>query len=241
MEAWFGKTVDQSFTAFSTSHWIMLIVYFSGVAGLLLTHKQISNHPSIDSLLRWIFVVILVLSEISYQVWAITNNVWSFADHMPLHLCGIASFIAVAALISKNEQLIQISIFIGIVPAFLALITPVLPHGYEHFRFWKFFVHHIFISWSSIYLLLTYHVKIRFFNMLTVFLYLVIYGVFVGVWINPSVGSNYLYLSHQPNANTPLDMLGSGIWYYVNLGIITFSVFSILVAVQLWIRRNDEE
>ncbi len=37
----------------------------------------------------------------------------------------------------------------------MALITPELPYDYPHFRYWKFFIHHIVISWSSIFLVVT--------------------------------------------------------------------------------------
>jgi len=227
MERWFGNTTYQPFEAFSNSHITILIFFGIGFLYLILNYKTLQKQSTLYQITRWILFSILIISEITYQAWAITNNVWSFSEHIPLHLCGIASIIAMLALWNRNDKLIKINFFIGIIPAFLALITPELVNDYPHYRFWKFFMHHMSIAWASLFLIITSSTVIKFRTLLKTFGALNLYAVVV-FFINKQIGSNYLYLSHTPTANTPLDLLGDGVWYYVHLEMLTFCVFFIL-------------
>lgn len=174
----------------------MLILYFIGLVILLLTYKGIRASPSTYNFIRWTLFGLLVLSELSYQVWAAVNGIWNLRDHMPLHLCGIAGITGAIALATHNKMLITITFFIGFIPAFLALVTPELPYDYPHFRFWKSFIHHMTISWAGIFPVVTSSVKITFKSTLEAYGYLLLYAAVVGFFINPVLDSNYLYLSH---------------------------------------------
>ncbi|KGX84748.1 YwaF family protein [Pontibacillus marinus] len=227
MERWFGKTTYQPFEAFSTSHITVLIFFGIGFLYLILNYKRLQRQSTLYQITRWGLFSILIISEITYQAWTITNSVWSFSEHVPLHLCGIASIIAMLALWNRNKKLIKINFFIGIIPAFLALITPELVNDYPHYRFWKFFMHHMSITWTSLFLVITSSVVIQFRSALKTFGILNLYAVIV-FFINRQIGSNYLYLSHTPTASTPLDLLGDGVWYYIHLEILAFCVFLFL-------------
>ncbi|UFU00638.1 TIGR02206 family membrane protein [Radiobacillus kanasensis] len=231
MSTWFGPSIHQTFTPFSPSHLIMLAIYVVGVLFMIIYYREINLQLKLYQTLRWGLFALLITSELTYQVWAAVNDVWNFRDHMPLHLCGIASITAMFALYTKNSKLIAITFFIGIVPAFLALITPELPYGYDHYRFWKFFIHHIVISWSGLFLVLTSTVRITLRSVLSSYVYLLVYAFVIGVYVNPALESNYLYLSNKPTASTPLDLLGSGLVYYFNLCLLALVVFLLLYGV----------
>lgn len=225
MGDWFNEQHGEPFIAFGTSHITALIIYFTGLILLFITYKNVKNSDTLYNALRWALFVILVISEISYQTYTITNGIWSLQEHIPLHLCGIASITGAIALITQNKALINLTFFIGLIPAFAALVTPELPYDFPHFRFWKFFVHHMAISWVSIFLLLTSSVKVTFKSALHAYGLLLIYAAIIGFLINPYLESNYLFLSATPTASTPLDLLGEGVWYYVNLCLLGIAVF----------------
>ncbi|EMF47809.1 hypothetical protein B481_0343 [Planococcus halocryophilus Or1] len=105
--------------------------------------------------LRWTLLTLLLASEISYHYWAITNDVWRFHNQMPFHLCGVASVVSIIGLLTMRPFWIQLAFFLGVLPAFLALVTPELPYDYQHFRFWKFFIHHTAITWACLFLALS--------------------------------------------------------------------------------------
>lgn len=238
MEVLFVGLGGEPFVTFGISHITMLVIYFSGLIIFLLSYKKIQASCFSYHFIRWFLFSVLVLSEMFYQAWTIVNGIWSFSGHMPLHLCGIASITAATALFTHNKKLMQITFFIGLIPAFLALVTPELPYDYPHFRFWKFFIHHLAISWTSLFLIVTSSVSITFQSMLKTYIYLLVYALIIGVFINPLFDSNYLYLSHTPTASTPLDLLGSGIWYYLNLCLLAFVVFFIQLQVYRFFRAQ---
>ncbi|MCT2538255.1 TIGR02206 family membrane protein [Aquibacillus koreensis] len=239
METWFSRSIDQPFVAFSFMHFTMLAIFILGIVLITLLHKKQLIKPRGLEVIRWTLLAVLLLSELSYQFWAITNETWSIRDRAPLHLCGIASFTAMLALIFKKEKLIQLCFFIGIIPATLALVTPDIPHDYQHFRFWKFFIHHIAIVWTSIFLVLTTKTSIHLRSFIYAYGFLVFYAIIIGFFVNPVINSNFLYLANTPAASTPLAFFGTGFWYYINLGIVANIVFFIqYLAFRYWNSRK---
>ncbi|MCM3612067.1 TIGR02206 family membrane protein [Planococcus sp. MERTA32b] len=234
MESWFGTTSQYYFTPFSTSHLLVLFVAVLGIILLIGFRNHIFRVSRLFQTLRWILFSLLLSSEVSYQYWTISNGIWNFAGHVPLHLCGIASITAMIGLLTMQRSWIQISFFIGIVPAFLALVTPDLPYDYHHFRFWKFFVHHTAIPWACLFLALAKPDAITLRSVFKVFLLLVAYALVIGYAVNPLTAANYLYLMQLPNTVTPLSFFGDGIWYYLNLGITALLLF--LLQNFLWNR-----
>ncbi|RDW14975.1 TIGR02206 family membrane protein [Oceanobacillus chungangensis] len=241
LQEWFMNIDGNPFVSFGTSHLIMILIYVIGIIFFFFTRKHIVANQFIYNLIRWSLFSILVLSEISYQIWTATNGIWSLSEYIPLHLCGIASIIGAIALASLNRKLIIISFFIGFIPAFLAIITPELLYEFPHFRFLQFFVSHLAISWTGIFLLTTRSIKVTFKSMLETYAYVLIYSGIIGFVVNPLLGSNYLYLASPPAASTPLDLLGSGVWYYVNLCLLAYVVFfGLWLVVKLIDIRNGE-
>ncbi|MCD5324003.1 MULTISPECIES: YwaF family protein [Pontibacillus] len=227
MERWFGNDVHQPFQPLMTGHIVILTLFAAGILILLFSYRTLKRSSLYRNWIRWTLFSILLISEATYQLFAITNDIWSTREFVPLHLCGVASILAMIALVTQNKALIQFNFFIGIIPAFLALLTPELPNAFPHYRFLKFFSHHMAISWASLFLILTSPVTITFRSLLGTFGILNLYAVFV-FFINREIGSNYLFLSRAPTADTPLDLLGSGIWYYINLELLAFSIFLLL-------------
>lgn len=225
METWFSATSTSSFNPFSLNHLLALAIAVAGIFALISMQKWLKEQKLLFQSLRWPFLIILIISEFSYHYWAITNDVWSFSGQMPLHLCGIASLTAMIGLLTMRPLWIQVSFYIGIVPAFLALITPELPYDYEHFRFWKFFVHHIAIPWSCLFLALSRPNAITLPSVFLSYALVLVYAAFIGFWVNPWSESNFLYLMQRPTTTSPLDFFGDGLWYYINLCLTALLLF----------------
>lgn len=234
MDSWFGLTSQHYFTPFSASHLIMLGTAILGITLLIVFRKRLSPESQAFTLLRLTLLFILLACEITYQYWTISNGIWNFASHVPLHLCGIASLTAMIGLVTLNKHWIQILFFIGIVPSFLALVTPDMPYDYQHYRFWMFFVQHTAIPWASLLMAASKPETLTLRSVFKVFLLLVAYALIVGFIINPLTGANYLYLSQLPTADTLLSFFGDGVWYYLNLGITALVIF--LLQFYLWNR-----
>ncbi|ANU09095.1 ABC-type transport system permease [Planococcus antarcticus DSM 14505] len=225
METWFAATSTHSFNPFSLNHMLALVIAGAGIIVLVSAKERLREKKQLFQWLRWSLLSILFISEFSYHYWAITNGVWSFSGRMPLHLCGVASIAAMIGLLTMRPLWIQLSFYIGIVPAILALITPELPFDYQHFRFWKFFVHHTAIPWACLFLALCRPDAITLRSVFSVYTLLLAYAALIGFWVNPSIDSNYLYLMQRPTTTSPLDFFGDGIWYYINLCLTALLLF----------------
>lgn len=232
MDSWFGTGSEHDFIPFSTSHLIVLTVALLGLILLLLFRKRLMRGSRSFQFMRWTLFSLLVLCELSYQYWAFSNDIWYAAGHLPLHLCGVASIIAMISLLTLRKSWIQISFFIGILPSFLALITPDMPYDYHHYRFWVFFILHMAIPWASLFLALSKPEFISLRSVFKVFGLLVAYALLIGFLVNPLIDANYLYLSQLPSAETLLSFFGNGVWYYLNLGITALLLF--LLQFFLW-------
>ncbi|MFD1032719.1 YwaF family protein [Metaplanococcus flavidus] len=232
MDSWFGTGSEHYFTPFGISHLIVLTVALLGLLLLFLFRHQLVKESGPFQILRWGLFSLLILCEISYQYWAISNGIWYSAGHLPLHLCGAASIIAIIGLATLKKSWIQISFFTGIIPSFLALVTPDMPYDYHHFRFWVFFILHMAIPWASLFLALATPDIINLRSVFKVFGLLVAYALVIGFIVNPLIGANYLYLAQLPTAETILRFFGDGIWYYLNLGITALLLF--LLQFFLW-------
>ncbi|WP_217587118.1 TIGR02206 family membrane protein [Lentibacillus saliphilus] len=229
MTAIFGRDSGNPFILFGQNHLIVLGLYVVGLLLLITYRKKIIERPTVHQSMRWGLFIVLILSEVTYQLWAAIHDLWTPDAYIPLHLCGIAGLVSAAALATYHKKLIQLAYFIAFIPALLALLTPELIYDYPHFRFWKFFLHHLAISWSGLFLVLTSHVTITWKTMWTAYISLLSYAAVIGFVLNPMLNANYLFLARPTSADTLLSILGSGVWYYINLCTIALVVFASLV------------
>ncbi|KHE72083.1 TIGR02206 family membrane protein [Halobacillus sp. BBL2006] len=236
MKEWFTPGSDYPFYSFGTSHIIVLVIFFIILIAIPLFSSRLNKYKRTFQTVRFSLLILLIWSEVSYQTWTAVNGLWNFADHMPLHLCGIASLLGMVSLITYKPKLIKINFFIGIIPALIALITPDLPYDYHHYRFWKFFLHHMAIPWTSLFLVVTARVEITWKDMIETYAYLVGYAVIIGL-INFWTGANYLYLDHPPGAGTLLGVIGDGIAYILNLSLLALFTFLVMLGFYKLSRR----
>lgn len=230
MPGWFDTNVEEPFQLFSTEHIIMLAILFSGIILLLAGQKMIHQRQGVRQSTRWMLFVLLLVSEVGHQIWGLTNQNWNMEDHAPFHLCGIASLLAMVALLNFNQKFIHTIYFIAVLPAIITLFTPEVFYSFPHFRFMKFFLHHMALAWAGIFLVIATSTRITFKSMLQVFAVLNGYAAFIFI-LNRLIGTNYLFLAGTPGVSTPLDVLGDGVWYYINLELFCFGIFLIMYAL----------
>ncbi|WP_163971412.1 YwaF family protein [Oceanobacillus halotolerans] len=229
MKEWFTTVGGEPFNTFGTSHLLAITVSFIGILLIINFRKNIRTNLFLYQAIRYSLFIILITAELVYQLWALKNNIWNPQEFIPLHLCGIAGITAAVALVTNNKKLILLTYFIGFIPPLLALLTPVLPYDYPHFRYWKFFIHHMAISWSAIFLIITIPLKISWRDMFHSYGYLIGYAAVIGFLLNPMLNANYLFLNESPTGHTLLTLLGDGIFYYANLCLLALILFSLLV------------
>jgi hypothetical integral membrane protein (TIGR02206 family) len=218
----FSPEKMMNFQMFSSVHLLTLLLFAFITAGIFLCLSKFSNVKWIGTIL----VCTLCISEISYQMWTISNGIWSIQKTLPLHLCSISTFIGIYLYFKRGSRLFYLFLYIGFIPPILALISPDIPYAFPHYRYIKYFLHHMAIPLMVLYLFYYDHYPLRkgsilyglgLVNCLAVPIYIV----------NKVSGSNYFFLSGPPEGNTPLLWFGDGITYIVNLEIAAVIVFSL--------------
>ncbi|KGP73391.1 TIGR02206 family membrane protein [Pontibacillus yanchengensis] len=238
MPQWFNLEIQNKFEVLSTSHLIMLGTLFAVLVLLLINHKNLTMNTRLQQITRWSLFSLLLIAEVGHTIWGLANQNWNMEDHAPLHLCGVASLLAMVALLTYNKKIIQIIYFIGIIPAIITLLTPEVFYSFPHFRFMKFFLHHMALAWAGVFLILVTSTTITFRSLLEMFAYLNVYAAFIFI-LNRLIGTNYLFLASTPDVSTPLDILGSGVWYYINLELFCFALFLGMYGIYRLFARNS--
>jgi hypothetical integral membrane protein (TIGR02206 family) len=226
-ELWNFRYEDYPFELFSGSHLTAIIVSVGCMMGLYKCRNHVQG--SMKSLLKWVLIILLVLSEVSYQIWYIINDHWDVTINLPLQLCSLSLYLCTIMLISKSYRIFEISFFASMAGAFIAIVTPELFFGFPHFRYFQFFLAHGTIVLACLYMVWIEGYRLTFGSLVRAFLAL--NGIAVIAYaVNKMVGANYMFLMHKPYNASPIDFLGEYPWYLLSLEGVSFLIFFILYA-----------
>jgi hypothetical integral membrane protein (TIGR02206 family) len=218
----FSVTEIRTFELFSAPHNVMLLLFVL-VALWFIFFRDVLTPFS--KWIKWTLFAILVLSEVSQQLWLILTDQWEVGN-LPLHLCSISTFIALYLFLKPSKKAFYLLFFTGSLPAILSMVTPELVYQFPHFRFLKYFLHHAAISWSVLYFIIFEGYRVPRRAVWTGFLLLNVIALPV-FFINILLDTNFFYLANPTESTTILSFFGSGIVYYITLEMAALVVFFI--------------
>ncbi|MFD1955223.1 TIGR02206 family membrane protein [Paenibacillus thailandensis] len=191
------------FTMFSLEHAAAL---FAGLVVLAAVCLQRGKIRSADRKIGLIGACMLIGSELALQGWYIARGVWG-ADSLPLQLCSMTLLASAAALLMPGSRVLQdIVFFLGTLGAMQALITPNLDFGFPHFRYFHFFLAHIGILATAVYLFAVRRYRPRLRSAVSAFCWL--QGVaLIAAAANGAFGTNFMFLARKPSTASLLDAL----------------------------------
>ncbi len=217
---------ESRFYAFSAEHLVMLLL-FSGTIALLYIGRHWLKEGNRSRAGRYVLASILLLAELSLNWWYWQEQIFNVKDTLPLELCSISLYLCIIMLLLRQKFIFQIVYFIGIGGAIQALLTPVLFYGFPHFRFFQFFIAHMVIILSVLYMVwvegLRPTLKSVGLTMLALNLLLVIV-----LPLNWLLGGNYMFLAYKPETASLLDFLGPYPWYLLSLEAFALCFFLLL-------------
>jgi hypothetical integral membrane protein (TIGR02206 family) len=216
MGEWFDEG-NSGFVMFGWEHILNLIVLVAVVLFMYIFRLRIKEAPAIKKLL----FIGLLISEISYQSWAIYNEMWTVKLFLPLHLCSVNILLSAVLLITENKKLFAFVYLFGFTGALQALLTPELYQEPWHFRFIQFFFAHCLIVWTTMYFAIVRSFRISWLRFLQSFIWLNLYasGVYA---INLLLDANYMFLIRKPENVSIMNYLGPYPWYILGLELIAF-------------------
>lgn len=212
----------------------MTLAVIAVLAILLFLFRQTVKRPKLSQFLRYLFVFLLLGSQIGYQIWMIAAGRWSVRTSLPLQLSDLSVYLSAIMLVTKSRKLFVFLYFVGIGSSIQALATPDLGmFSFPHIRYILFFISHgsVFLSCLLMTVIGTYRLRQR--SLWVTVLIVNVYGVCIYL-LDRWLGANYMYLTKKPGGSSLLDVLGPWPWYIVSAEAITIACFYILY----WLYRR---
>jgi len=214
------------FKIFSTSHFMgLLVIALINVVLIYWLKNHKDEHR--DKIIRYTLAVMLILQELSLNLWRFSCGQWRMGTSLPLHLCGAAIVLGAVMLVNKNYRLYELVYFWGLGGAIQALLQPDIFYPFPHYRFFQFFVSHGLIVTASLYSTFSFNYRPQFKSIFRVFLITNIYMVFIAGF-NYLFDGNYLFICHKPETASLIDFFGPWPWYVLVLevvGLVSFIIY----------------
>jgi hypothetical integral membrane protein (TIGR02206 family) len=211
------------FTLFGPLH---LLVILTLIIGIIAVFMMRSNKK-----VKYVLAAVIIAQIIAFNTKHILGGTYQIGNYLPLHLCTLSAILAPFALLTKNRIIQTLFLFWGLLPALLAVLLPDVgpSENYTSFRFWEFFVSHVFIVLSSLYVAI--HTDSKFLlnkfstwkQIMISYLILFMYTIGVVIPINYLLNSNYLYMSRK--ASNGMGFLPDGQLYGPSLFVMALLVF----------------
>ncbi|ATL41381.1 MULTISPECIES: TIGR02206 family membrane protein [Bacillus amyloliquefaciens group] len=224
--------IHDPFHLFSAEHVVTLAI-IALLAILLFLFREAVKRPKVSRFLRYLFVFLLLGSQIGYQIWMIATGRWSVRTSLSLQLSDLSVYLSAILLLTNSRKLFVFLYFVGIGSSIQALATPDLGmFSFPHIRYILFFISHgsVFLSCLLMAIIGTYKLRQR--SLWGTVLIVNVYGVCIYL-LDRWLGANYMYLTKKPGGSSLLDVLGPWPWYIASAEAIMIASFYIL----FWLYR----
>ncbi|MEP7195851.1 MAG: TIGR02206 family membrane protein [Saprospiraceae bacterium] len=174
---------------------------------------------------RRILFYFLLAREIIHYIYLISNDKFSFADSLPLHLCGLSYLAALVFLYKPQAFIFEFLLLLSIGGALQSILTPEMTHGYSPYLFLDYYISHSAIIITPLYAFFVLKMKLREKSWFYIWIAAHIVLGTVGI-INWFLHSNYIYLCIPPKVDNP--MVTGGYPYHL-IGFEIFGSLHILI------------
>jgi hypothetical integral membrane protein (TIGR02206 family) len=219
----------------SPEHLIPLALLVVASAALCITARRAPG--------RWtgiaaaLIAVAIVITELSWQPYAVGNHSWSAAFSLPVQLCDVGGFVAAAALLWRQAVLVEIAYFWGLGGTLQALLTPDLRDHFPSFPYLQFYATHDLVVLAALFLVIGLGLQPRAGSVRRVFVITLAFAAVVGL-IDLVTGGNYMYLRRVPAEGSLLSVMGPWPWYIAIGALLTLIVLAVLDAPFRFSRRR---
>lgn len=236
------SSAQHEFSAYGPSHLVVLGIFVIGAVLLVWLGRRQTEAQA--RLFGRILAVAMLAAFIAALVYKLIRP--TLGTSVPLQLCDLAELVAAYALWSQRHWAFSLTYFWGLVLSSQALITPDIgtpeegAPDFPHHLFVTFFVLHVLVVWSAIYLTWGRGMRPTWRS----------YGFAVGaalVWVaftftfNVIAGTNYGYLNGKPPTASVLDVLGPWPVYLVGEISIVIIVWALMTWPWVRVRRHADD
>jgi hypothetical integral membrane protein (TIGR02206 family) len=227
MRELFEPGTEDVFELFSSVHMYTLAAFLI-MALLLFLFRKPLRYPRANRIARFGLFLVLIISEISLQVWLWWTGHWSYQYSLPLHLSSISLILSAILLLTRKYALFEFTYFVGVGSALQAMITPDISlYTFPHYRYVHFFISHGGTVIANLFMVFVAGYRPTGNSIWKAFLWLNIYTLIVFI-TNFLIEGNYMYISEKPVNPSLIDYLGPWPWYILSLEAIALVTFLIL-------------
>jgi hypothetical integral membrane protein (TIGR02206 family) len=222
------------FIFFGPAHLGVLAVTVLTAVGLVwLVRHHPRAAPGVRFGLAALLLVLMVWTLISERL---AGTPWS--DLAPLHLCDLAIFVGLFALVTRAPLACEVLYFWACAGTLLAIITPDVSVGFPHPRFLSYFALHGGVVVSAVLVVWGLGRPPRSGAVWRVLLLTNAYAALMGV-VNLVFGTNFLFLCAKPANPTLLDWFGPWPVYILVAEAVALALFTLLaLPFRLGVRRS---
>ena len=189
----------------------------------------------------YLLAAILLANEVGHWAYRLYRREFTLLleRFLPLHVCGIASFATVVALLFRKQAAYEIAYFWGLVGTFNAILTPALEVGFPKYRFFQYFIAHcgpvVGVLFAALGLKMRPTLKSLFRSFLLLNIYMAPMAGF-----NVLMGTNYLFLCAPPDTPSPF-FFAPWPWYILVVDGAALVLFGVVYSPFLigdWVKQR---
>ncbi len=218
-----------AFQLFSIEHVLALIALPLGCIAICLFRTQL-RRPQVNRYFRYSLAAVLLACEIALQLSYVWTDAWNLGS-LPFQLCSLTLLLSAIALIWQWSRLYPIIFFLGSLGALQALFTPNLDQAFPHFRFFHFFIAHIGIMATAVFIVAVakYRPTLRMMVHALLWLHVLAIPAFI---VNSLTGwTNFMFLARKPATASLLDLLAPWPWYLLQLELVAIGMSVLLLGL----------
>lgn len=231
---WFGNNSNiYPFTMFSLTHLFVIFVLITGAVSIYIGKEFLKGKDLRRAELS--LAISLIIIEVLYHLWMVVNDIWRINQSLPFELCNIGLILCILLLFNEKKLIYELLLFVALLGASHAIITPELYLGFPHFRFFHFFYTHILMVLTVLYFTWVRGYRPTLYSVGKIFIFLNILLPFI-LAVNHMTGGNYMFLRYKPGTSSLLDYLGPHPWYIFSLELLL-----VLLSLGVWFIFRDRK
>ncbi len=209
----------------SLNHMLLIFIALLGVE-LIIHHRNRLKDPKHMRVFKKAMIIILSIQQIVLYLWYGFSGYFTIKESLPLYNCRIAIIFTILAFITDKKLFKNVVCYWGITGSILALALPATdPFIFPHYTIVSFFVGHMFMLWSAIYLLVVEEYRISKKSLVSILYFTNIYHICVYIF-NSITKSNYCYLMEAPFAKEAF--INTSSLMYSFFAFLSFNIFMLI-------------
>jgi hypothetical integral membrane protein (TIGR02206 family) len=220
---------------FSDQHLAALTVMVLGTVGAVWVGRR--GNARLRTAVAYTLAALILLGWIGEYADDAVLGQWSTRYTLPLQLTDAVSAVAVLALLTRRQFVVELTYFWAFTASLQAVLTPDLGHGFPNALYFTYFLYHVGAIVAAAFLVFGCRQYPRPTAVWRVFGATLAWTGIAGL-ADVITGGNYMYLSFKPAHNSMLSVMGPWPWYIAAGVGVGLGMLLLVAAITQLIRRE---